>query len=306
MHTKKVKLLCFSLRDSKSHEIELTWGKFLAMLAAITLVLFGFVSASLAFFTDFYQDAEMASLRTLNKHLTAQLADMGQKVSNIEQKVAGIETEDDYLRIIADLPKIDEDTRHVGVGGVLDVDYELPAAPKEVADKVFNYQGMLNKMERRLELTKNSREEIKGRLEEEKARMKHTSSIRPLIGGRINDKFGLRLHPLLDKVIHHKGVDIAAERGTEVFATAAGTIVKVVTKYKVNKGYGKMVLIDHGFGVKTLYGHLSKILVRQGQKVDRWKPIGLVGSTGLSTGPHLHYELRKDGTAIDPLSYILN
>lgn len=306
MHTKKVKLIYFSLRDSSSHEIEVTWAKFISMLCAVSVVLLFVVSTSLAFFTDFYQNLEISQLSKLNKHLDMQLIEMGEKLLKIEGRVKELEVEDDHLRIIADLPKIDDDTRDVGVGGVLDVSYELPMVSKEVTDQVFEYQEVLNKMERRLELTRHSRQEIKGKLEENKSLMKHTPSIRPLLGGRINDKFGFRRHPLLEKVIHHKGVDISAERGTEVFATAAGVVEKVVTKFKINKGYGQYILIDHGYGLKTLYGHLSKIMVREGQQIDRWKPIGLVGSTGLATGPHLHYEVRKEGKQIDPLSYILN
>ncbi len=306
MQTKKVKLIYFSLLDTNSREIELTRGKFISLLSSVFFVLLCLVSVSLAFFTDFYQNLEMSSLSKVNKHLEVQLKEMGSKISLIDGRVNSLEAEDAHLRIIADLPTIDEDTRDVGVGGVLNVNYELPMISKEITDQVFNYQEVLNKVERRLKLTKHSRQEIKEKLEENKNVMKHTPSIRPLSGGRINDKFGFRVHPLLEKVVHHKGVDIAAERGTEVFSTAAGKVEKVITKYKVNKGYGKMVIIDHGFGVKTLYGHLSRVMVREGQEIDRWQPIGLVGSTGLSTGPHLHYEVRKEGTQIDPLAYMLN
>ncbi len=306
MSTKKVKLIYFSLKDSKSKQLELTWGSFFSILAAFFVLLLFLVSSSLAFFTDFYHNLEISSLTKTNLHLMSQLGDMDGKLAGIEGRVTNLEREDDNLRIIADLPKIDEDTRDVGVGGVIPVNYEFPMAEKDLSDQVGNYQDILAKMERRLELTKHSREEIRTKLEHNKNVMKHTPSIRPLLGGRLKDKFGFRLHPLLEKVRHHKGIDIAAERGTEVFATAAGKVDKVVTKYKKNQGWGKYVMIDHGFGIKTLYGHLSKVLVRQGQEIDRWKPIGLVGETGLATGPHLHYEVRKDGTHIDPLTYILN
>lgn len=306
MQNKKVKIIYFSLKDSTSREFELTWRKFFSLLFTTFVVLLFVVSGSLAFFTDFYQNLEISSLSKTNRHLKSQLIDMDNKLARIEDRVQELEIEDDNLRIVADLPKIDDDTRDVGVGGIIPVNYELPMVPRGLAEQVTEYQDLLDKMERRLELTKHSREQIRAKLEQDKLVMKHTPSIRPLMGGRIKDKFGFRLHPLLEKVRHHKGIDIAAERGTEVFATAAGRVEKVVTNYKTNRGWGKYVIIDHGIGIKTLYGHLSKVMVQEGQMIDRWKPIGLVGETGLATGPHLHYEVRKNGKHIDPEEYILN
>jgi len=306
MQDKKVKLIYFSLGDSRLREVEFTWRSFFSGLFGLFVALLIFTSAAMAFFTDFYQNLEISSLSKTNIHLRSQLATMGDKIDKVEKFVADLEKEDDHLRIVADLPKIDDDTRSVGVGGVVDVNYEVPLDGGGIADQVFDYEETLNKMERRLELTQHSRNEIATKLEENKRMMKHTPSIRPLVGGRISDKFGYRLHPILDKIRRHPGIDIAADRGTEVYATAAGVVEKIVIKYQKNRSWGKYVLIDHGFGYKTLYGHLSKILVRKGQKIDRWNPIGLVGSTGLATGPHLHYEVRRDGTPIDPQSYILN
>ncbi len=306
MQDKKIKIIYFSIKDSGAREMELTWRKLLTMVSAIFMMLFLMVSVSLAFFTDFYQNLEISSLSKSNSHLRAQLDTMGEKIEKIEDVVASLEQEDDHLRLAADLPRIDEDTRHVGIGGLLDVNYELPIVGSRALDDASGYQNTLETMERRLALTQHSRDEIRSKLEESREIMKHTPSIRPLVGGRISDNFGFRLHPILDKIRRHPGIDIAAERGTEVYATAAGVVEKIVTTYQRNKSWGKYVLIDHGFGHKTLYGHLSKILVRTGQKVDRWNPVGLVGSTGLATGPHLHYEVRRDGKPLDPQSYILN
>jgi len=306
MQDKKVKIIYFSLGNSRLREIEFTWRSFFSGMFGIFVALLILASATMAFFTDFYQNLEISSLSKTNTRLQSKLLTMGNKIDKIEKFVADVEKEDDHLRIVADLPRIDEDTRNVGVGGVLDVNYELPVGSSTIAEQIFDYEETLSKMERRLELTQHSRNEISTKLEENKRVMKHTPSIRPLVGGRISDKFGYRLHPILDKIRRHPGIDIAAERGTEVYATAAGTVEKIVTKYQKNKSWGKYVLIDHGFGYKTLYGHLSKILVRKGQKIDRWNPVGLVGSTGLATGPHLHYEVRRGGTPLDPQSYILN
>ncbi|RMF58254.1 MAG: M23 family metallopeptidase [Calditrichaeota bacterium] len=306
MNDKKVKIIYFSQTDSSAKQLELSWSSFFKILSATFVLLLAFVAVSLALLTNFYQNVEIASLSKLNDHLESQLALMGGKLTTIESRLHELEKEDDDLRLIADLPKIDEDTRSVGVGGVMAVNYELSGAPKEVTDKIYAYHQLLDEMERRIQLTEVSRDEIRNKLEENKRMIEHTPSIRPLVDGRINDRFGFRLHPVIEKIKKHTGVDIAAERGTEVFASAAGVVERVVTKYKVNRGYGKYVVIDHGYGIKTLYGHLSKVLVRRGQKVDRWMPIGLVGDTGLATGPHLHYEVIHNGRPEDPLKYILD
>ncbi|MFQ5601968.1 MAG: M23 family metallopeptidase [bacterium] len=275
------------------------------MLTTFVLMLF-LVSATIAIFTDFYENIEIASLSKMNGMLKTQLAEMGNKVYQIESKIQNIEKEDDNLRLIANLKPIDSDTRDVGVGGFYNVNSEVHIVSDEISDHVFDYQNILDKMERRIELTKVSREQIKNKLKENKTILKHTPSIKPLINGQIRDKFGFRVHPIIDKIRHHNGIDITAESGTEVFATAAGVVETVKTNYTVNKGYGKYIIIDHGFGLKTLYGHLSKVLVQKGEKVDRWKPIGLVGETGLATGPHLHYEVIKQGRQEDPQKFILN
>jgi len=306
MQSKKVKIIYFSLSDSKANQLELSWRKFFSLSFSAFAILLLLVLAGLAIFTNFYQNLEISSLSKLNKHLNAQLADLSNELIQIETRVEGLEREDDDLRIIADLPKIDSDTRDVGVGGFTYVNDEVAMDSRDLTEQIFEYQQALDKMERRIRLAQISREQVRSKFGENEKVMKHTPSIRPIIDGRIRDKFGMRIHPILDKIRNHPGIDIAAERGTEIFASAAGVVEKVVTKYTLNRGYGKQVIINHGMGLRTRYGHLSKILVTKGEKVDRWQPIGLVGDTGLATGPHLHYEVIKEGKKQDPLRYILD
>ncbi len=306
MQSKKVKIIYFSLRDSKASQLELSWGKFVSLSFSAFAVLLVLVSVCLALFTNFYQNLEISSLSKLNKHLNAQLVGLNNELVQIETRVKDLEVEDDELRIIADLPKIDADTRDVGVGGFTYVNDEMAMDSRDLTAEIFEYQQVLGKMERRIRLAQLSREQVRNKFGENEKVMKHTPSIRPIIDGRIRDKFGMRIHPILDRIRNHPGVDIAAERGTEIFASAAGVVEQVVTKYTLNSGYGKQVIINHGMGLRTRYGHLSKILVTKGEKVDRWQPIGLVGDTGLATGPHLHYEVIKEGKKQDPLRYILD
>ena len=117
---------------------------------------------------------------------------------------------------------------------------------------------------------------------------------------RITDVFGMRLHPILGYYKMHTGIDIGAAKGTDILAAADGTIIRTAS----SDGYGNYVMIDHGGGVVTLYAHSSKILVRVGDKVKRGDVIALVGSTGRSTGPHIHFEVRINGNYKDPLQYV--
>jgi len=121
------------------------------------------------------------------------------------------------------------------------------------------------------------------------------SELKRRIGG-----FGWRIDPIYRTRMMHAGVDFTADRGTEVYATGDGVVELVESK---RWGYGKSIIINHGFGYKTRYAHLSKFEVKQGQKVKRGELIGLIGSTGKSTGPHLHYEVIKNGEKVNPIGY---
>ena len=128
-----------------------------------------------------------------------------------------------------------------------------------------------------------------------------TPSILP-VRGWISSSFGYRQYPFTGEVSLHEGIDIAAMPGTPVYAPATGEIM--FAGYKT--GYGNVIIIDHGYRLSTLYGHLSDIMVSSGQRVKRKQVIGVTGNTGHSSGPHLHYEVRIAGVPVDPADYILN
>ena len=119
---------------------------------------------------------------------------------------------------------------------------------------------------------------------------------------RISSGFGTRVHPITGATRHHDGIDIAVPYGTPVQASADGRVVRAGTV----SGYGLVVDIEHGAGLVTRYAHLSRIAVTQGQSIERGTLVGNVGTTGLTTGPHLHYEVRMNGRAVDPFTYLYN
>jgi murein DD-endopeptidase MepM/ murein hydrolase activator NlpD len=132
-------------------------------------------------------------------------------------------------------------------------------------------------------------------------RLRNTPSIMPTRGWLSGAFSKLRLHPILHELRPHEGIDLSAPMGSPIIAPARGT----VTRVRSEAGYGNALEIDHGNGIVTLYAHCSRIIVRVGQRVDRGQMIATVGNTGLSVGPHLHYEIHVNGRPVNPLTYVL-
>jgi len=117
---------------------------------------------------------------------------------------------------------------------------------------------------------------------------------------RISSKFGKRFHPIKKKVKAHLGLDISAKKGTAIHSSATGTVIKVISS---NRGYGNQVIIEHDYGFRTRYAHMHSFIVKKGDSIKKGQIIGFVGNTGLSTAPHLHYEIIKNGKYIDPYPF---
>jgi murein DD-endopeptidase MepM/ murein hydrolase activator NlpD len=130
----------------------------------------------------------------------------------------------------------------------------------------------------------------------------NTPSIRPARTAWYSSSYGIRLHPITHVLLMHKGLDMGGFVGMEIFAPADGVVIWTGTR----GGYGQVVVIDHGFGLQTHFAHLSRYLVKRGQRVRRGQRIAEMGTTGHSTGPHLHYEVRRYGQPLDPRRFILD
>lgn len=132
-------------------------------------------------------------------------------------------------------------------------------------------------------------------------KLRNTPSIMPTVGWLTGAFSRARLHPITNELRPHEGIDVSAPAGTPIVAPAGGIVIKVANE----GGYGNILEIDHGNGIRTRYAHCARIIVRAGQRVDRGQMIATVGNTGLSVGPHLHYEISVDGKNVDPLKYVL-
>lgn len=172
-------------------------------------------------------------------------------------------------------------------------------ASQESSDGLLSStEMMIEKLIMQMDVDMQGLEPARGTKGEGRSIIASLPSIRPIVG-KITSAFGMRMHPILKRPIFHAGTDFSAPAGTRVLVTADG----VVASSGFDGGYGKKVVVDHGFGYRTVYAHLSKAVVRQGQRVHRGDIIAFSGNTGRSTGPHLHYEVRKDNVVVNPTAF---
>jgi len=302
MRDKKIKLIYFSTHGSEVKSVNLTWKRILSIMFSSFVVMLLLVGSSIAIFSDAYHNVRIASLSKTNQILNGQLQLLNNKVAEIETQMQAVERSDDAMRIKNGLPRLDEDLRRVGIGGAGEENPELNALPPDLQGQTKLISVAVAELARRLQLHQENIAEVSAKMRDDSVMYKHIPSIRPVLDrdGYVTDKFGLRIDPFIERAKHHNGIDISAEPGTEVYAPAAGRVEKAENIYTPWVGYGKHVIIDHGNGYKTLYGHLSQIRVRTGQQIDRGHVIGLVGETGRATGPHLHYEVSLKGKQLNP------
>ena len=177
----------------------------------------------------------------------------------------------------------------------------------EISALVAETSRRIDQLSHRLYVQSLSFDEVYRMASSKKERMDHVPAIMPLAKNSCSviSGFGTRYHPILHYRRMHTGVDLSAKTGTPIYATGDG-VVKVAGRSDELGGYGVAVLIDHGFGYKSLYAHMSEVKVRQGQSVKRGELLGLVGSTGLASGPHCHYEVWLNGNKVNPIYYFFN
>jgi hypothetical protein len=243
-------------------------------------------------------------LATENEILAKELASFRSRVTGLEANLADLGKRDSRIRVLAGLEGTDEEILEVGIGGPgLGVPETNPlwTVDSTLSKEAFSVEYDLNALERRARLLTESVAEATDSLLAHNDLLESTPSILPA-AGVLSSRFSTsRLHPIYHRELPHEGVDISAPRGTPILASAKG----IVTFAGWMSGLGNTIEIDHGYGYKTRYGHASKLLVRRGQEVIRGEVIAQVGSTGISTSPHLHYEVRIGGKAVNPMNYVI-
>ncbi len=244
---------------------------------------------SVQYFTSLSQTHELSKLRRENRELQSANEQFGKSVESLRTQLRTVEDRTRKLAIIAGITTLDEASQG-GSGGLRND--ELTGSPyRDDVDKMSFRSTRLNK----------DLSELEEKFVAQSRMLSSTPSIAP-VRGILTDGFGGRSDPFTREPGQHNAIDISSAVGQPIRSPADGIVVKA----EWASGYGNVIYISHGYGYSTRYGHLSNFAVRPGQRIKRGDVIGYVGSTGRSTGPHLHYEVRVNNNPVNPLEYILN
>lgn len=268
---------------------------------ALALVVLAAVGLAIDYARLRIERPEVNALRTQAALQEGELVRLQERLARLDASFAELHELERKVRIIADLPPHERNE---------DVDEDVPGAPAEDAgDQPGGMGGYeespagdeIGRLTQRLEPTRESLEDLVERLEAKRERLASMPSIQPTKEGWITSAFGMRTSPFTGRRHFHKGLDIAADYGTEIIAPARGRVV-----FSGRKGaLGRTVILDHGYGTRTTFGHSKELYVKKGDLVERGMVIAAVGNSGRSTGPHLHYTVSVQGKAVDPQDFIL-
>lgn len=243
------------------------------------------------------------TLERENRLLAGEIQRLRERLAGLRDTINVFSEREQGLRLLAGLSPTDRDVQQAGIGGPSgewsDRDSLSAAGPN--GSQALAARVDMDQLTRRANILVRSISEAYDSLSSHQARLAATPSIMPTKGWLTSAFARERVHPVLHLARPHEGIDVTASMGAEIEAPAAG----VVTQVMWVEGYGNMLTIDHGYGLVTRYAHCSKILVVRGQRVKRGQKVALVGSTGLSTGPHLHYEVWVNGRPANPMKYVL-
>jgi len=249
-------------------------------------------------------ERNLDDLRAENASLRSELVSVGDAISKLDGLARNHIKLVNDSRLLAGLPPISEEVALLGVGGTPELTSRGArrglSAPLNRTTEVYREQ--LQQLSRQLEFQEENFVEVRQVIEVSRDRLNHIPTINPVLGSsHISSSFGRRRDPFTGEPAFHPGVDICAARGTPIRATADGTVEFV----ERSGGLGLTVVLGHGNGYETLYGHCDEVMVKTGQTVRRGDIIAAVGSTGRSTGPHVHYEVRANGSPVNPRSFLL-
>jgi murein DD-endopeptidase MepM/ murein hydrolase activator NlpD len=274
-------------------------------ISAVLLVTVSLGVFSIGFFVKGNQDLRARKLERENQLLAAEVGEMRGRMQQLDRTLETLSAKDEQFRVVSGLAAVDKEVQAAGIGGPGSdglVSPELRELDPRVGAEITVTSAGLNTLLRRASLLNSSLDEALGALHRNRERLAATPSIAPS-DGPLSSLFSRgRHHPVLRITRPHKGIDIAGAVGEPILASAKGRVIFAGAK---SGGYGNAVEIDHGYGYVTRFAHISRILVRKGQTVERGEEIAEVGATGLVSGPHLHYEVEVNGKAVDPLNFIL-
>lgn len=272
-------------------------------IAAMTVIM---AIGLLFLYSSYFESPKELILKNEVKELEFYYDKLNKDVEMLSTILNNIEQRDDNIyRVVLGAEPIEKSVRDAGVGGA---DRYADIRDKSIGhtDLVVGLHEKVDKLRRKLYIESRSQDEVVQMAENKEKLFRAIPAIQPIANRQLialASGFGPRIHPVYKVKKMHNGIDFAAEIGTPIYATADGKVAVVDVKFS---GYGKMVEIDHGFGYRSRYAHMHDFAVRTGQHIKRGDLIGYVGNTGLSTAPHLHYEVHINGVQVDPVHYFFN
>ncbi|MDX5327146.1 MAG: M23 family metallopeptidase [Bacteroidota bacterium] len=295
----------YDTRTLSYRKIERTWRHRLREVGLFVLAS-ALMGALFFFISDTYIDSPKEKrLKREVENMRLQYEIMDQRLNQLYTVLDDLQHRDDNIyRVIFEADPIPASIRNAGFGGANR--YEKLNGFQN-SDLIVNVARKLDIITKKMYVQSKSFDEVQGLAREKEQMLASIPAIQPVSNKdlkRIASGFGYRIHPIYKVRKLHAGIDFSAPRGTPIFATGDGVISN--DREVGGTGYGKWVVIDHGYGYQTLYAHMSDVLVRRGQKVKRGDVIGYVGNTGQSTAPHLHYEVVKNGRKINPINFFYN
>ena len=288
-----------SYKPIKLNSSEKIRGYFIFFLSCILLSFF-----ILLIFYQFFDSPKEKRLKLEIQNLTSQYEVINNDMQQVETVLDEIQERDDNIyRVIFEADPIPTSIRKQGFGGVNRYEKLLGLSNSEL---MINTSKKIDQLTKQLYLQSKSFDEVIDLAKNKSNMLASIPAIQPVANKdlkRMASGYGYRIHPIYKTRKMHYGMDFSAKTGTEIYATGDGVVSKIK---RSKRGYGNYVKINHGFGYETLYAHMSKYIVKRGQKVKRGEVIGYVGNSGISTAPHLHYEVRKDNKKINPMNFYYN
>ncbi|MFA3781904.1 M23 family metallopeptidase [Melioribacteraceae bacterium 4301-Me] len=295
------KFYYFSKAKLKFVEIKDFYRKFLFLVLFFSFLISFLVFGTFLVYNEYVNpDWEVKSLQRKNNQLKDDFRSLLEKYKQLSTQVDNLFKRNNELRLLANLEPFNNEDSLIGIGGNIFSDFD-PTTPSDIKELLNNISSYVAQLNAKVTLEKESFNEVKETLKSNEKLYAAIPALKPVVGGFFGDSFGLRMHPILKIKRMHDGQDIVVDIGTKVYAPGAGKVSFVGRR----GGTGLTLEIDHGFGYTTIYGHLSQILVKLNQNVKRGDVIALSGNSGkLSTGPHLHYEVRHNGIPLDPRNFM--
>jgi len=260
----------------------------------------------LLLYTTYFESPKELLLRNEVKELEYYYENLSMEVQKLDAILTELEHRDDNIyRAVLGAEPIESSIRNAGIGGV---DRYEDIKDKDIIheDIIVRLSEQVDRLRRKIYIESKSQDEVVELAVNKEQLFSAIPAIQPVANKeliRLSSGFGMRFHPIYKVKKMHPGIDFSAPIGTPIYATADGVVDKVSVSFS---GYGKVIEVDHGFGYRTRYAHMHGFSVAKNQKVKRGELIGYVGNTGLSTAPHLHYEVFINGRHVNPVHYFFS